>query len=88
MTDSEIEAVVEETELPKRLREEVYDAVAEHNASADEAEDIATAVESRYLATRLDPLDPVGTVSAQSIGEPGTQMSVPADERVVVRRDG
>ncbi|PSP39252.1 DNA-directed RNA polymerase subunit A'' [Halobacteriales archaeon QH_7_65_31] len=88
MTDSEIEAVVEATELPKRLREEVYDAVAEHNASADEAEDIATAVESRYLATRLDPLDPVGTVSAQSIGEPGTQMSVPADERVVVRRDG
>jgi DNA-directed RNA polymerase subunit A" len=30
----------------------------------------------------------VGTVSAQSIGEPGTQMSVPYDERVVVRRDG
>jgi DNA-directed RNA polymerase subunit A" len=34
----------------------------------------------------VDPLDPVGTVSAQSIGEPGTQMSVPYDERVIVRR--
>jgi DNA-directed RNA polymerase subunit A" len=45
-------------------------------------------VESKYLETRIDPLDPVGTVSAQSIGEPGTQMSVPADERVIVRQDG
>ena len=76
MTDADIKAVVQETELPKRLREEVYDAVEEHNASVEEAEDIATAVESRYLATRLDPLDPVGTVSAQSIGEPGTQMTM------------
>ena len=76
MTDADIKAVVQETELPKRLREEVYDAVEEHNASVEEAQDIATAVESRYLATRLDPLDPVGTVSAQSIGEPGTQMTM------------
>ncbi|ESS09331.1 MAG: RNA polymerase Rpb1, domain 5, partial [uncultured archaeon A07HN63] len=36
----------------------------------------------------VDPLEPVGTVSAQSIGEPGTQMSVPHDERIVVRRNG
>ncbi|MDZ7746477.1 MAG: DNA-directed RNA polymerase subunit A'' [Halobacteriales archaeon] len=76
MTDADVKAVVQETELPKRLRQEVYDAVEAHNANIEEAEDIATAVESRYLATRLDPLDPVGTVSAQSIGEPGTQMTM------------
>ncbi|MUW14079.1 DNA-directed RNA polymerase subunit A'' [Halorubrum sp. CBA1125] len=98
MTDREhvtddMEAVVEATELPKRLKSEVYDAIerkAEETGEVtiEQATDIATGVENRYLETRVDPLDPVGTVSAQSIGEPGTQMSVPADERVVVRRNG
>ncbi|WP_231741235.1 DNA-directed RNA polymerase subunit A'' [Halorubrum sp. CBA1125] len=88
-----MEAVVEATELPKRLKSEVYDAIerkAEETGEVtiEQATDIATGVENRYLETRVDPLDPVGTVSAQSIGEPGTQMSVPADERVVVRRNG
>jgi len=73
---ADVRAVVEDTELPKRLREEVYRVVDERDASVEEATDIATAVESRYLDTRVDPLDPVGTVSAQSIGEPGTQMTM------------
>jgi DNA-directed RNA polymerase subunit A" len=80
MTDHDVpDAVVdavEATELPKRLREEVYRVVDERGATVAEAEDIATAVESRYLDTRVDPLDPVGTVSAQSIGEPGTQLTM------------
>ncbi|PYZ03058.1 DNA-directed RNA polymerase subunit A'' [Halogeometricum sp. wsp3] len=45
-------------------------------ASASRRRRIAKAVEARYLDTRVDPLDPVGTVSAQSIGEPGTQMTM------------
>jgi len=85
---ADIEAVVEDTELPRRLKDEVYSTVEERDVTVAEADEIAKAVEARYMDTRVDPLDPVGTVSAQSIGEPGTQMSVPGDERVVVRRDG
>jgi DNA-directed RNA polymerase subunit A" len=84
----DVRAVVEETDLPPRLRERVYRVVDEREATVDQAGEIAQAVESRYLDTRVDPLDPVGTVSAQSIGEPGTQMSLPADERILVRRNG
>ena len=89
----DIEAIVEDTELPRRLRERVYgtieSAAAERGGiSLEAADEIARAVESRYVDSRVDPLEPVGTVSAQSIGEPGTQMSIPGDERVVVRRDG
>ncbi|AUX08228.1 DNA-directed RNA polymerase subunit A'' [Halalkaliarchaeum desulfuricum] len=89
----DIEAIVEDTELPRRLRDEVYETIdrkcAEYGAiTTEQASDIAEAVENRYRQTRVDPLDPVGTVSAQSIGEPGTQMSVPYDERVIVRKDG
>ena len=90
MTDAsdDVRALVEDTDLSKRLREKVYEAVDDRGATLGEVEDIVSAVESRYRDTRVDPLDPVGTVSAQSIGEPGTQMSIPADERVLVRRDG
>jgi len=85
----DVRAIVEDTELPRRLKEEVYDSLRERgDVTLEQVDDIARAVESKYVDTRVDPLDPVGTVSAQSIGEPGTQMSVPYDERVVVRRDG
>ncbi len=77
----DIEAIVEDTDLPRRLKEDVYetlDAKAEEYGaiSNEQATDIVTGVENRYLETRVDPLDPVGTVSAQSIGEPGTQMTM------------
>src|SRR6056297_3232664 len=85
---ADIEAVVEDTELPRRLKDEVYSTIEDRSLGVEDADRIAQAVESRYLDTRVDPLDPVGTVSAQSIGEPGTQMSIPGDERVIVRRDG
>ena len=85
----DVEALVEDTELPRRLKDEVCDVVeAREDVTLEQVDEIAQAVEARYLDSRVDPLDPVGTVSAQSIGEPGTQMSIPSDERVVVRRDG
>jgi DNA-directed RNA polymerase subunit A" len=84
----DIEAVVEGSELPRRLKNDVYSTVERREPTVAETEEIVQAVESQHLDTRVDPLDPVGTVSAQSIGEPGTQMSVPYDERVLVRRNG
>ncbi|WP_135533893.1 MULTISPECIES: DNA-directed RNA polymerase subunit A'' [Halostella] len=73
----DIEAVVEDTNLPKRLKDQVYSTVDERDGvTVEQADQIAKAVENRYLDTRVDPLDPVGTVSAQSIGEPGTQMTM------------
>nr|WP_209452177.1 DNA-directed RNA polymerase subunit A'' [Halosimplex halophilum] len=73
----DVRALVEDTELPRRLKDEVYDAVEQRgDLTLEQVDDIATAVESEYVDTRVDPLDPVGTVSAQSIGEPGTQMTM------------
>jgi len=87
--DDDIKAVVEDTELPRRLRRRVYDTIdGREDVTVEEADEIARAVEAEYLDARIEPLEPAGTVSAQSIGEPGTQMSVPSDERIVIRRDG
>ncbi len=72
-----IESTVENTDLPRRLKENVYETVRNRsNLTESHVEDIVRAVESQYLESRIDPLDPVGTVSAQSIGEPGTQMTM------------
>jgi DNA-directed RNA polymerase subunit A" len=74
---ADIEAVVEDTELPRRLKTQIYEVVeSREGVTVEQADEIARASETRYLDTRVDPLDPVGTVSAQSIGEPGTQMTM------------
>ncbi|MDH5020457.1 DNA-directed RNA polymerase subunit A'' [Halobacterium rubrum] len=75
VTDGVLE-VIEDTELPRRLKDEVLATAEERDVTKGQAREIATAVEAQYLDTRVDPLDPVGTVSAQSIGEPGTQMTM------------
>ncbi|QSG07834.1 DNA-directed RNA polymerase subunit A'' [Halapricum desulfuricans] len=75
--DEDVELLVEDTELPRRLKNELYETIDDRGGmDLDAVEEIASAVESRYIDTRVDPLDPVGTVSAQSIGEPGTQMTM------------
>ena len=71
------EKLVESQEIPRRLKDRVYAAIEEANgATKAEVQDIVTAVVNRYEETRVDALDPVGTVSAQSIGEPGTQLTM------------
>ncbi|RQG95204.1 DNA-directed RNA polymerase subunit A'' [Natrarchaeobius chitinivorans] len=75
--DDDTIAVVEDTDLPRRLKDDVYAELEERDGSTvEDADELAKAVETRYLGTRVDPLDPVGTVSAQSIGEPGTQLTM------------
>ncbi|TYL39906.1 DNA-directed RNA polymerase subunit A'' [Natronococcus pandeyae] len=75
--DDDTIAVVEDTDLPRRLKDEVYETLeGRGDATVEDADELAKAVEARYLDTRVDPLDPVGTVSAQSIGEPGTQLTM------------
>ena len=80
MTDhdvsDDIEAIVEDTNLPRRLKDEVYSTLEARDVTVEQADEIITAVKAQYVDSRVDPLDPVGTVSAQSIGEPGTQMTM------------
>jgi len=73
---ADVEAVVEDRAIPEDLREDVYAVVEERSLSVEAADEIAKAVENRYRETRVEALDPVGTVSAQSIGEPGTQLTM------------
>ncbi|WP_159898801.1 DNA-directed RNA polymerase subunit A'' [Salinirussus salinus] len=80
MTDydvsEDVAALVEDADLPRRLKDNLYEALEGRDATAEEADEVIQATVAEYRETRVDPLDPVGTVSAQSIGEPGTQMTM------------
>ncbi len=80
MTDydvsNDIEALVEDADLPRRLKNEVYETLEDREVTTKQADDIVQGTVAEYYNNRVDPLDPVGTVSAQSIGEPGTQMTM------------
>ena len=72
-----IEKLIDESELPLRLRKRVRETLIDREVDDKAtAEEIVQAVSYQYERTRVDPLEPVGTVSAQSIGEPGTQMTM------------
>ncbi len=62
------------------LQEELLEAVPDE----EQLDEIITRVVDGYERARTEPCDPVGVVAAQSIGEPGTQMSLPKEEKVLV----
>ena len=73
----DVQSVVEDSRLPPRLRERVYRSISDRDeVTADAAQQIVALVKAEYDEYRVEPLEPVGTVSAQSIGEPGTQMTM------------
>ncbi len=89
---SERKYIEKEEELKKYLEEHLRDQVSvsvyedavkaitetwrKYGLTWDELERIVEEIISRYKASLVDPGEPVGTVAAQSIGEPSTQMTL------------
>tara|TARA_A100001037_G_scaffold305972_2_gene348338 strand:- start:5202 stop:6635 length:1434 start_codon:yes stop_codon:yes gene_type:complete len=72
-----IQEIINSKDLPVRLKEELFSTFQDlEKVTKTQAKSIADEVELVYLRSRVEPLEPVGTVSAQSIGEPGTQMTM------------
>lgn len=64
-----------EERLPLKILEEVKANLPE-KISAAKLKKILAAVENEYLEAKVDPGESVGLVCAESIGEPGTQMTL------------
>jgi len=81
LSAEKVEELVEKLasdKLPKNVLSELVKALKE-NASKLTEEDVRRAVEltiAAYESSLVEPGEPVGTVAAQSIGEPGTQMTL------------
>lgn len=74
--NSEMERDIDTLDLPYRTREDLKASLAGKEITAEQFERIVEMVSNEYQKSRIEPCEAVGVVAAQSIGEPGTQMTM------------
>ncbi|MFZ8824813.1 MAG: DNA-directed RNA polymerase subunit A'' [Desulfurococcales archaeon] len=62
--------------LPQKIVSELVEKALEKGLSDEEIERVVDLACAEYRGNLIEPGEPVGTVTAQSIGEPGTQMTL------------
>ncbi len=70
------EKMREERRLPPKIIDELESKVRKISLTKKEFNEICTVVIESYERALVEPGEAVGTVAAQSIGEPGTQMTL------------
>ncbi len=73
---SEYEEQIDAADLPVKTKEQLKMYIAEREVSPDQFGKILNRVNSEYQNTRIEACEAVGIIAAQSIGEPGTQMTM------------
>ena len=76
VTADSIEKSVSALSLPPKIRDTLREELMEVKPTRKQLDEIIDHVMSGYAAACIEPCDPVGVVAAQSIGEPGTQMTM------------
>ena len=79
MNVEEVQAVVNENGadyFPIKLVEEISEASERNNLTDDELKTLVLKVKEAYEREEVEPGESVGTIAAQSVGEPGTQMTM------------
>lgn len=62
--------------IPKDLIDKIRDKVKEENLEEEQLDYFLNKIYINYNNALIEASEPVGTVAAQSIGEPGTQMTL------------
>jgi DNA-directed RNA polymerase subunit A" len=76
LTEKEITERLEGLDLPPSIREAIQTGLKGVPVRSEQLEDIISQVASDYEHSKVEPCEAVGVVAAQSIGEPGTQMTM------------
>jgi DNA-directed RNA polymerase subunit A" len=74
--EKRFEKMRDERRLPPKVMEELVTKVSSLGVTKKEFDDICDNVVDSYERSLVEPGEAVGTVAAQSIGEPGTQMTL------------
>lgn len=74
--NSDMEQRIDALDLPYRTREDLKASLAEREITDEQFDRILEMVFLEYQKSRIEPCEAVGVVAAQSIGEPGTQMTM------------
>ncbi|AHL21820.1 DNA-directed RNA polymerase subunit A'' [Thermococcus nautili] len=80
VSERTIKNLVEKADLPKSVKDELYQKLLKYNEKYDlkkaEVEAIIEETVKEYQNALVEPGEAIGTVAAQSIGEPSTQMTL------------
>ncbi|MBI2676078.1 MAG: DNA-directed RNA polymerase subunit A'' [Candidatus Aenigmarchaeota archaeon] len=91
--DNSLEGVIDKTmdemleTFPQKLREDVLQYMDEKALPFDKRERIVQKVFQLYRQSLYNPEEAIGIVTAQSLSEPATQMSLDCSEKVIVKRN-
>ncbi|MFX1237489.1 MAG: LAGLIDADG family homing endonuclease, partial [Promethearchaeota archaeon] len=72
--------------IPEDLIEKIHDKLKGESLEEEQLEYFLNKVYINFNNAMEEPGEPCGTIAAQSIGEPGTQMSIPGTEEIIVMR--
>jgi len=72
----DVHAKVSGLELPPNVKKELLAELNTVQLSESEVDEILRMTQDIYRRSRVEPCEAVGTIAAQSIGEPGTQMTM------------
>ncbi|HUV83938.1 MAG TPA: DNA-directed RNA polymerase subunit A'' [archaeon] len=76
VSQNTIEEIIKNLQLPKNIMDSLRDDLSKIKVTKKELEDIVEKTMESYTYARIEPCEAAGVVSAQSIGEPGTQMTM------------
>lgn len=76
LTEKEISERLECLDLPESIKEAMKSGLEGASLAGEQMDEIVTLVSADYKHSQVEPCEAVGVVAAQSIGEPGTQMTM------------
>lgn len=76
LTEKEITEKLVDLDLPPSIKEAIENGLKGATVSSEQLDDIISQVASDYEHSKVESCEAVGVVAAQSIGEPGTQMTM------------
>jgi DNA-directed RNA polymerase subunit A" len=76
MLAEKYEKKIESADLPQKTKEQLRKFLDDKGITDAQFKQIMESVNKEYLSTRIEPCEAVGVIAAQSIGEPGTQMTM------------
>ncbi len=76
LIESTIDSMISNLDLPLNILQTLREDVIKAGVNKKELEEIIEKVKESYEYAKVEPCEAVGVVSAQSIGEPGTQMTM------------
>jgi DNA-directed RNA polymerase subunit A" len=66
----------QKADFPEKLIQEIAEASEKHSLKQKELDELVKEIKKAYDRAEVEPGEAVGTVAAQSVGEPGTQMTM------------